>query len=263
MLADVEIYRRAEAWLIGLSADRAASIAERLDQSVFSEDVAVSDVTSSFAEIAVLGARAATSLAAALGVSAGDVERLPELAQHELPFGFVVRTGEADVPMFHVIVDASHRDEVIERLEAAGARPVSAAVVEMLRIEAGRARFGVDMGEDTIPLEAGLLERAISTSKGCYVGQEIIIRILHRGGGRVARRLVTLAGGVADLDVPAAGASLLEGDVVVGRLTSVAPARTGVGFVALGYVPRDLAEEGRQFAVAQTDLTATVTGLAR
>ena len=63
-------------------------------------------------------------------------------------------------------------------------------LVESLRIDAGRPRFGVDMTDDTIPLEAGLLERAISTTKGCYVGQEIIIRILHRGGGRVAKRLV-------------------------------------------------------------------------
>ena len=62
-----------------------------------------------------------------------------------------------------------------------------------LRVDAGRPLFGVDMDTDTIPLEAGLLERAISTTKGCYVGQEVIIRVLHRGGGRVARRLVKIA----------------------------------------------------------------------
>ena len=57
-------------------------------------------------------------------------------------------------------------------------------------MDAGRPLFGVDMDTETIPLEAGLLDRAISTTKGCYVGQEMIIRVLHRGGGRVAQRLV-------------------------------------------------------------------------
>ena len=58
------------------------------------------------------------------------------------------------------------------------------------RIEAGRPRYGVDMQEDTIPLEAGIESRGISFEKGCYAGQEVVIRILNRGGGRVARRLV-------------------------------------------------------------------------
>jgi len=52
--------------------------------------------------------------------------------------------------------------------------------------------FGIDMTEDTIPLEAGIEDRAISFTKGCYVGQEIIIRVVHRGQGRVARKLVCL-----------------------------------------------------------------------
>ena len=57
-------------------------------------------------------------------------------------------------------------------------------------IEGGRPLFRRDMNEDTIPLEAGIEDRAISLTKGCYVGQEIIIRVLHRGHGRVARKLV-------------------------------------------------------------------------
>ena len=52
--------------------------------------------------------------------------------------------------------------------------------------------FHRDMDEETIPLEAGIESRAISLTKGCYVGQEVIIRVLHRGHGRVARKLVGL-----------------------------------------------------------------------
>ena len=66
------------------------------------------------------------------------------------------------------------------------------------------------MTEETIPLEAGLLDRAISTTKGCYVGQEIVIRILHRGGGRVAKRLVTLAFDSPPSHLPARGAPVFR-----------------------------------------------------
>ena len=55
--------------------------------------------------------------------------------------------------------------------------------------------FGADMDAETIPLEAGIEDRAISFTKGCYPGQEVIIRVLHRGQGRVARRIVGSAGG--------------------------------------------------------------------
>ena len=73
---------------------------------------------------------------------------------------------------------------------APGAHDITADAWDTLRIEAGLPLFGVDMDTDTIPLEAGLEARAISQTKGCYVGQEVVIRILHRGGGRVVRRLV-------------------------------------------------------------------------
>ncbi len=66
----------------------------------------------------------------------------------------------------------------------------SLETLDVLRIEAGVPKFLVDMTEDTIPLEAGIEDRAISFTKGCYVGQEVIVRVTHRGGGRVAKRLV-------------------------------------------------------------------------
>ena len=74
------------------------------------------------------------------------------------------------------------------------------------------------MDEDTIPLEAGIEGRAISLTKGCYVGQEVIIRVLHRGHGRVARKLVGL---VVDGGPPVpAGATVRSGDREIGRVTS-------------------------------------------
>lgn len=263
MLADFEIFRRPDAWLLGLAAERARPIAERLDQSIFSEDVRVLDVTETLAEIVVVGGIATERLADALSMTSADLDTLGELGQRDYDEGFIARSGDAKLPMFTVVVPVARRGEVIARLEAAGVRSVGTALVDALRIDAGRPRFGADMTEETIPLEAGLLERAISTTKGCYVGQEIVIRILHRGGGRVVKRLVTLSFDEPQNGAPPPGTPLFDGGKNIGQLTSVSPSLTESHLIALGYVHRDLAEEGREVAVGDTDTRATVTGFAR
>ena len=91
---------------------------------------------------------------------------------------------------YDIYCAAERVTDVAARLFGAGARDITADAWDTLRIEAGLPLFGVDMDTDTIPLEAGIEDRAISQTKGCYVGQEVVIRVLHRGGGRVVRRLV-------------------------------------------------------------------------
>jgi folate-binding protein YgfZ len=263
MLADLEVYRRPDAWLLALAAERATPVAERLDQSIFSEDVRVYDVTSAFAEIVVVGGAAAARLAEALPVTAVRLDALSELGQIEWRDGFIARIADSTLPMFTIVVPIDRSQDAMGCLEGAGVQAISGSLVEALRIEAGRPRFGVDMTEETIPLEAGLLDRAISTTKGCYVGQEIIIRILHRGGGRVAKRLVTLSFDASPNGSPAPGTPLFDGDKPIGQLTSVSPALTSQHLIALGYVHRDLAEKGRQIVVGDTGRVATVTGFAR
>jgi folate-binding protein YgfZ len=116
------------------------------------------------------------------------------------------------------------------------------------------------MDTDTIPLEAGLLDRAISTTKGCYVGQEVIIRVLHRGGGRVARRLVKIKFKNAASGQLQPGTRLHIGDREAGHVTSLAPALGDSGFVALGYLRREFAEAGQ--TVLTDGSSGLVTGLA-
>ncbi len=96
--------------------------------------------------------------------------------------------------------------------------------------------FGVDMTEDTIPLEAGIEDRAISFTKGCYVGQEIVIRVLHRGGGRVARRLVGLR---IDGAVPQPGARSSLPAIATSGSSPARRHHPTSGAIALGYVHRD------------------------
>jgi folate-binding protein YgfZ len=172
----------------------------------------------------------------------------------------VARSGGAPLPAYTIVVPADRLQIVIASLEAAGAVEMSAALDDAMRVEAGRPAFGVDMTSDTIPLEAGLLERAISTTKGCYVGQEIVVRILHRGGGRVARRVVTLALDEAP-ELPAAGAPLQAGDREVGVLTSVARSPLRGSPIAIGVVQRDFAILDQQLSAGGT--AARITGFAQ
>lgn len=117
---------------------------------------------------------------------------------------------------------------------ADGAVPIGAETRETLRIEHGLPRFGVDFDSTNLPAEAGVVERAISFTKGCYIGQEPVVRLAHRGhANRELRRLQLRA-------APVLPAVLYEGDREVGRITSSAGLPEG-GAVALGYVRRAVA----------------------
>jgi folate-binding protein YgfZ len=98
------------------------------------------------------------------------------------------------------------------------------------------------MDEHTIPLEAGIEDRAISFTKGCYVGQELIVRVLHRGGGRVARHLVGLV--LEGTIGPSGGDPIVIDGREIGTVTSAAASPTLDRHIALGYVHRDFVEPG-------------------
>ncbi|HET6230572.1 MAG TPA: glycine cleavage T C-terminal barrel domain-containing protein [Longimicrobiaceae bacterium] len=135
-----------------------------------------------------------------------------------------------------------------------GGRPVGFGALETLRIEAGRPRYGSDITDETIPTEAyestGLLNRAISFTKGCYTGQEVIIRIAHRG--HVNRHLRGLL--LGDGPAPAARSPLHHPETGkdVGRITSVAFSPLLGQTVALGYVRREV-EPGATVRVGAPD----------
>jgi folate-binding protein YgfZ len=172
----------------------------------------------------------------------------------ELGFGtgtvVIIRSDDYGVAGFETFVSTSEAGPWVKALRAGGAVDVDAAAVEVTRVEAGRPEYGSDMDDHTIPLEAGIEERAISQTKGCYVGQEVIVRVLHRGQGRVARHLVGLM--ASHPDTPLSRGMRLEaaGGKSIGSITSaVLSPRVGRP-IALGYVQRDFAEPGRVVQVA-------------
>src|SRR5260221_1917405 len=103
------------------------------------------------------------------------------------------------------------------------------------------------MDEETIPLEASIEGRAISFTKGCYVGQEVIIRVLHRGHGRVARKLVGLV--LEGESAPSSGTPVQSGDREIGRVTSATVSPALKQPIALAYLQRDFLETGTPVTV--------------
>ena len=255
MIADLRLYRRADSVVADVPAGRGGTLAETFDRLIFTEDVRVADASSSMAQLAVVGGGAAETLAGAFGLEAGRLRGLACWSHVEVDAGagFVARTDDALEESYDVFVPAAGQRATVAALEAAGAHAMSVELAEALRIDAGRPAFGRDMTEETIPLEAGLLERAISTTKGCYVGQEVVIRVLHRGAGRVAKRLARLVFDESLVEPPQAGSMLTIDGRDVGRLTSVAFSPRHHRHVALGYVHRDLAAPGQRVQVAATD----------
>jgi folate-binding protein YgfZ len=259
MIADMYIVETDEAMLMDLEAEVTARVGAQLERFVFSEDVEVADVSASLAELGIFGPLAADVLGRVFGapdavppIGVAELETLGVLDSRTIAWrkATVTVVGRDDLGErgFDLLVAAEHADSLARAVRDAGAVAVDSPVAEVRRIEHGRPRFGTDMTEETIPLEAGIEDRAISLTKGCYVGQEIIIRVLHRGHGRVARRLVglTLDPGAA---LPVHGAAIRSGDREIGTVTSAALSPALARPIALGYVHRDFVEAGTAVGV--------------
>lgn len=149
-----------------------------------------------------------------------------------------------------LICDAADIEQVLRQLRERGALPISERTAECLRVERGRPRYGVDLDDSVIPQEAGLNERAVSFTKGCYVGQETVARLYYKG--KPNRHLRGLR-----LSAPArSGEELLMGERVVGRVGSAAVSPR-LGPIALALVRRE-AEPGATVTVGEHRTSAEV-----
>lgn len=157
-----------------------------------------------------------------------------------------------------LLCEATDLETVRVALVDAGATPVGEAAAEIVRVERGRPRYGVDMDESTIPQEAGLNERAVNFTKGCYVGQETVARLYYRGKpNRHLRGLRFLE--LPDSAPPAPGEELRLGDRPVGHLSSVVTSPR-LGTIALALVRRE-ASPGDTLAIGEHGATAELVEL--
>lgn len=150
----------------------------------------------------------------------------------------LIRGSESSIPVWHLIGEVSVVERLHGLLEEAGAVPATEDDWRVVRVEGGTPAYGADMDEGTIPPEAGLEEVAIDHAKGCYTGQEVIVRIRDRG--HVNRKLLRIP--LGDVDPPASGTEVF----VEGREKPAAVVRSAVrsprfgGTIALAYVRREV-----------------------
>jgi folate-binding protein YgfZ len=228
---ELVIYCDDDALLLEMDPALRAPLRDVLEKHIVMDDVEIEDVTDGGRELALYGDEARIALATALGAPVPDLQ-----PYHHATVGGVrvAATPELALPGYHVF----------GAVAVDGAQPLDDDAYEVVRVEAGRPRWGIDVDADRLVLEANL-DDAISLTKGCYLGQEVVARATARG--HVNRRLLGLR---------------LDGTTPVGRGSRLShPAREEAGLVtssvvsprfgpiALAYVHRTVAEPGTELVV--------------
>ncbi len=239
VVADLNVLELGDRTLIELDGRLAAAVAAALDKYRFAEQVTITDRTGHLHEMALHGPRSAALFhelptLGPMGSATIDLFDTPAVVWRDDPTGG---------PGHHLVVPAGRARLVWMNAIGRHVRPVGWAAFNAARIEAGRPLFGIDFDDTALPAETGpLLARAVSFTKGCYPGQEIVARMHARS--QTAKKVVGLR--LADDALPIAGAPVTDdaGDAV-GVVTSstVSPLLSNVA-VALATVRKGSAEVG-------------------
>jgi aminomethyltransferase len=244
LLGDLRIWIEESLALVETDQAASAAIKDALEKHIIMDDVQVADRTAELGEVALWGEGVAAALGGALGVA---LDGLPLHGHRAAGGARAFADHDFGAASFRLIAPPG---EIARIVAAIGAAPVGDEEAEILRIEAGEPRYGRDMGPDHLPIESRL-DQTISFTKGCYLGQEVIVRATQQG--RINRKLVGLAldGGRA----AAAGARLSgPGRDEAGSVTSSAVSPR-FGAIALGYVHRTLWAPGTELALHEGEGT--------
>ena len=248
LLAATRVIKRGGAFLFDTEATTHPAVLKHLERFTLAGDFHVRDLTAETALLSVQGARAAEFVGAEAAATArGRVTRAT--------FGgvgvTVIRATHTAEDGFDLFVGAAGAEAVWDSLAASGARPAGHDALEVLRVEAGVPRYGLDASDANVVLEVVDEAEAVSYTKGCYAGQEIIARIHWRG--HVAKRL---AGVIFDRDAePPSDARLRDcaGGREAGRITSHAFSPRLRRRVALALVKYDFLAPGTELKVFSGD----------
>jgi folate-binding protein YgfZ len=239
LIGAVRMARLKDGFLIDGERASHEAVLKTISRFTMAGDFRVADDTDESATLSLQGRRAGEIVGKVLKAIVADLKR-DEV--RELEGVTVIRATHTGEDGFDLVVDSGRAGELRQALQDAGATPVDRETFEILRIEAGIARFGIDMDETSVIPETNL-DDAVSYTKGCYVGQEIIVRIKHRG--HPAKKLVGLKA---------------DGPLEPGAIVTSAAVSPKVGNIGLGYVRYESFEPGTE-VVLDSEIKATVTEL--
>jgi folate-binding protein YgfZ len=239
---DMRVLRlAADRYWIDTEAGALKRVRRHLDTYKIGRDVEIEDVGGDYAMLSVIGP------AAHQVTSTGPLS--PEHAHREAGERRIVATDLG----LDLLVSAGSAADVLAELRRAGAAEVSEEAAEIARVEAGRPRFGAEMSEATMPAEAGITDRAVSFTKGCYIGQEPVARLHYKGKPNRHLRGLRLSAAAAHDD------PIRLGDREVGRVGTacISPARGPIG---LAIVRRE-ASPGDTVSVGEDGTEAEIVEL--
>src|SRR5437588_10086186 len=217
LLAVVRVINREDGFLIDTEDVTHSTVVKTLERFTLAGDFRVLDITNETVSLSIQGKTAESTMRAVFGdkttVEREKVMKAKLANGHEV---IIIRASHTAEDGFDLFVDANEAQPLQESLIKAGAQNVSLETLETLRIEAGIPRFGFDMDETTVVTEANL-DEAVSFTKGCYLGQEIIVRIKHRG--HVAKKLTGMILGV-NAELKRDAKVLSTDNKEIGRVTS-------------------------------------------
>ncbi len=255
--SDLNIYSLENELLLDFEPGLTTSLLSRFEKFIIADDVQVIDVAADYALLSIQGPRA-DSVIAAVGLElAIPAQPLSFSAVKDATFGelYCMRISRGPATGLDLFVPTASMPVIAGKLVTAareqGGRACGWQALELTRIEAGIPRFGQDMEETNLASEAGIEQRAISYTKGCYIGQEVISRI--RAFGQVAKSLRGLRlDGPADA-LPQKGSKLTANEKEVGYITSAIFSPRLQGNIALGYVRREHNQIGTELVVRSGD----------
>lgn len=244
-------------FLIDTEAATHSHVLKTIERFTMAGDFKVVDITNETAMLSVQGRNASRVLQSIFGD--GVITRkngLEEVRWQDVDCT-VIRASHTSEDGFDVLISADKKSALANAFIEAGAVTVTDETFETLRIEAGVGNFGRDMDESNVVTEANL-DDAVSFTKGCYIGQEIIARIKYRG--HVAKKLTGVTLEHSEKVEPGTVVRSTDGKEI-GRITSFAFSPSRGGAIALGYVRYEQLAPGTVVQVGDSDATAVVTEL--
>jgi len=257
LIGAVRVVRLKDAFVIDTDAESHEAVLKTVSRFTLAGDFHVKDLTTETALLSVQGKRAVEVVEKVLETSVSDLPRdgVLETNWQNTPVTIIRATHTAE-DGFDILIDSAEGAQLRQALIDADAQTVSPDVFEVLRIEAGIARFGHDMDETNVVTETNL-DDAVSYTKGCYVGQEIIVRIKHRG--HVAKKLTGLRFQTEKKIEPGTIIKSSDGKEI-GKLTSTAFSPKLEATIGLGYVRYEFLNPGTT-VVIEPEIQATTAEL--